>query len=86
MCSIEELVFAIKRLSPHIPIQDDFWSTKEIALLVKRSENVVRDHLCHLPDFPAAYRLPSRNNRKRSHPLWKAKEVLAWLEKHRDRT
>ena len=82
---IDDLVKALKRLSPHVSAEYDFWSTREIAFLLKRSENVVRDHIVHIPDFPPAYRLPSRNNLKKSHPLWKAKEVLAWIEKHRDR-
>lgn len=84
MSDIEELAKALKRLSPHIPVEHDFWSTREIAYLLKRSENVVRDHIAHLPDFPPAYRLPSRSNRGKSHPLWKSKEVLKWLEKYRE--
>lgn len=84
MCDINELVSALKRLSPHIPASQDFWSTREIAYLLKRSENVVRDHIVHLPDFPRPYRLPSRN-RGRSHPLWRAAEVLVWMEKYREK-
>lgn len=84
MTDIAELANALKRLSPHIPAYQDFWSVREIAFLLKRSENVVRDHIVHLPDFPAPYRLPSRSNKGRSHPLWRAAEVLEWVERFRE--
>ncbi len=85
MCDIEKLAEAINKLSHGIPINSDYWSTHEIAKLLKRSVNVVRDSIVHLPDFPPAHRIPSRKGGD-GHPLWKAKEVLAWLEKYRDRT
>jgi hypothetical protein len=85
MCDIEKLATTLMRLSPHIPLTQDLWSTKEIAYYLKRSENVVRDHIVHLPDFPPAYRLPSRNKRGRGHPLWRASEVMAWAQKFREK-
>jgi hypothetical protein len=84
MFDIEELVKALRRLSPHIPATHDYWSTKEIAFLLKRSENVVRDHIVNLPSFPSRISLPSRSG-GRSHPLWKAGEVIAWVEMHREK-
>ena len=84
MNQIEVLLDAINNLSPRIPITVDLWSVKEIAAYLKRSEAVVRDRITALPGFPQAIRLPVAGSKRRGQPLWKAKEVIAWTEKHQE--
>jgi len=84
MNQIEMLLDAINNLSPRIPITVDLWSIKEIAAYLKRSEAVVRERITALPGFPQAIRLPVLGGKGRGQPLWKAKEVIAWTEKHQE--
>ncbi|HEB94364.1 MAG TPA: hypothetical protein ENI94_13070 [Gammaproteobacteria bacterium] len=80
MTEIEQL---LKLIQPQIPITVDLWSVREIAAYLKRNPNNVRDRVTKLPGFPTPIRLPTESG-KRGQPLWKAKEVIAWAEKHRD--
>jgi hypothetical protein len=84
MNQIELLLDAINNLSPRIPITVDLWSVREIAAYLKRSEAVVRERITALPGFPQAIRLPVAGSKGRGQPLWKAKEVIAWAEKHQE--
>ena len=81
---LDMLLDAISNLSPRIPITVDLWSIKEIAAYLKRSEAVVRERITALPGFPQAIRLPVLGSKGRGQPLWKAKEVIAWTEKHQE--
>jgi hypothetical protein len=85
MNQIEILLDAINNLSPRIPLTVDLWSVKEIAAYLKRSEAVVRERITALPGFPQAIRLPVAGSKGRGQPLWKAKEVIAWTEKHQEK-
>jgi len=80
----EQFLDAINKLSPHIPITVDLWTVREIAAYLKRSEAVVRERITALPGFPHAIRLPVAGGKGRGQPLWKAKEVIAWTEKHQE--
>jgi len=51
-----QLIEAIDRLSPRIPVVVDLWSVREIAAYLKRSEPVVRERVTVLPGFPQAIR------------------------------
>ena len=84
MNQIEILLDAINNLSPRIPVTVDLWSVKEIAAYLKRSAAVVRERITALPGFPQAIRLPVAGSKGRGQPLWKAKEVIAWTEKHQE--
>ena len=84
MNQIEILLDAINNLSPRIPITVDLWSIKEIASYLKRSDAVVRERITALPGFPQAIRLPVLGGKGRGQPLWKAREVIAWAEKHQE--
>ena len=84
MNQLEMLLDAIKNLSPRIPVTVDLWSVKEIASYLKRSEAVVRERITVLPGFPQAIRSPVAASKGRGQPLWKAKEVIAWTEKHQE--
>lgn len=82
---IEKLAAALEqRLRPAIPLSIDLWDISHIAAFVKRNESVVRERIACKPDFPAAIRLPTESG-KRGHPLYKATEVIKWVEKHRER-
>lgn len=87
--TIAQIVKAIETLSPRIPLSVDLWSTREIAAYLKRKQPTVRDCVVTLPGFPQAIRLPapvrSGNSTRRSgQALWKAKEVINWVEKHQE--
>ena len=56
----------------------------QVTAYLKRSEAVVRERITALPGFPQAIRLPVAGSRGRGQPLWKAKEVIAWTEKHHE--
>jgi len=83
MMELDEIISVIDRLSPRIPIHEDLWSVREIAAYLKRSESVVRERITALPGFPQAIRLPGVNG-GRGQPLWEAKEVIAWVKKHKE--
>lgn len=85
MDDLNRLLDALDRLSPRIPITVDLWSVREIAAYLKRSEAVVRERIVTLPGFPQAIRLPSQGN-GRGQPLWKARQVIEWVEKHQERS
>ena len=42
----------------------------------------MRERITALPGFPQAIRLPVMGSKGRGQPLWKAREVIAWAEKH----
>lgn len=84
--SIDELAQEIaNRVRPAVPIDVALWSTEDIAGYLRRSADVVRERIVCLPTFPKPIRLPAnRKGAKSSHPLWKASEVIAWTESHRE--
>ena len=80
--SAEEMLAALlKKLSePSIPVQVDAWDTECIARYMKRSANTVRREVVVQPSFPKPMRLPGAG---KSQALYKAREVIAWLESQR---
>ena len=65
-----------------IPIEHDLWSADEVAAYLKMATDYVRKHVVCLPDFPAAIRLPTS---RRSHPRWRAIEVIEWSKKYQEK-
>jgi len=85
MDPVQQIVKAIEAMRASIPINIDLWSTKEIAAYLKRNERTVRTGVVTLPGFPQAIRLPAATGtRGNGHPLWKAREVIAWVERHQE--
>lgn len=81
MTDAAELIEAIDRLSPRIPITTDLWSIKEIASYLKYSTGQVRDRVVTMPGFPDPIRI--RTGAGRGKPRWKAVEVIQWAERQR---
>lgn len=80
--TLETLAAALaERISPAIPIEVDYWSAAEVAALLKITRARVLSIYAPMPDFPKAYRLPTPAG-GRGHPLWKAAEVVRWVEKY----
>jgi len=48
-----------------------------------RDPQSVRERIACLPSFPRAIRVPTKAGR--SHPLYRAKEVIAWVQSHQER-
>lgn len=82
---IERLASAVaQRIQPAVPFDMQLWDISTIATYIHRSEASVRERLACRPDFPKARRLPSETGRRGGHPLYKAAEVIDWVEKHAD--
>lgn len=82
------------RLAPALPLSIQLWNARAIAAYLQRSPAVVLERVVTLPNFPAPIRLPStgpkskpdvkpRTGRFTGQPLWKAIEVIAWVNSHR---
>jgi hypothetical protein len=79
---LEQLIAQISKLgAPAIPVSVDLWDTRMIGAYLKRSLDTVRDDIVTLPTFPRPIRLPVRSA-TRAHALYKAREVIAWAERH----
>lgn len=74
-----------RQLRSPIPLTIDLWDVGTIAKYLKREDASVRERIICLPDFPKAIRLPSQTGR-RGHPLYKATEVIAWVEKFKEKS
>lgn len=68
-----------KMQRPTLPLSVDLWDTNCLAAYFKRSPSRVRSDIVCLPTFPRPIRLPVEG---RSQALYKAREVIAWAEKH----
>ncbi|QUN44121.1 AlpA family phage regulatory protein [Burkholderia cenocepacia] len=76
---IDELARKIaSRLTPHA-----LWDLAELAAYLHRSEQHTRQWIVTQDGFPRPIRIPSgRSSAERAHPLWRAKDVIAWVESH----
>lgn len=82
------------RLAPAMPLSIQLWNARAIAKYLQRSPAVVLERVVTLPDFPTPIRLPSTASKSRNgvkprtgkftgQPLWKAIEVIGWVNSHR---
>lgn len=75
-----KLTEALEKMQrPALPLSVDLWDTNGLAAYFKRSPSRVRSDIVCLPNFPRPIRLPVEG---RSQALYKAREVIAWAEKH----
>lgn len=82
---IQRLAAALSAyLQPPIPVSIDLWDVATIARVMKRSESQVRNRMICLPDFPKAIRLPVAGG-GRGQPLYRAIEVLGWVDQYQDK-
>lgn len=81
---IERLATAIAaHIRPTIPLSVDLWDTAMIAAYLKRDPQSVRERVACLPSFPRAIRFPTVKGR--SQPLYRAKEVIEWVQSHQEK-
>ena len=79
---LEKLLEQLSKPAPVLmPVAIDLWDTRHIASYLKRSVDTVRDDIITLPSFPRPIRLPVRGT-VRAQALYKAREVIAWAERH----
>lgn len=79
MSEKEILAAILQKLSEKsIPVEVDLWDTEHIAAYLKRSYSTVRDKIIVRPDFPKPIKI--NPTQERSHPLYKAREVIRWAE------
>ncbi|MGK5024624.1 hypothetical protein [Janthinobacterium sp. RB2R34] len=76
---ILERLATVPVLTPTQPISIALWDTKDIAAYLHRSQDRVYSDIVCLPTFPKPIRLPVKG---RAQALYKAREVIAWTEKH----
>ena len=76
---LERLTAVIQPPAPPQPISIALWDTNDIAGYLHRSKDRVYSDIVCLPSFPRPIRLPVKG---RAQALWKAREVIAWAEKH----
>ncbi|MES2164213.1 MAG: hypothetical protein V4476_23915 [Pseudomonadota bacterium] len=82
---LEKLLAQLSKPTPVLfPVAIDLWDTRHIAAYLKRSVDTVRDDIITLPSFPRPIRLPVRGA-ARAQALFKAREVIAWAERHTSR-
>ena len=79
---LERLSDVIKPPVPSQPISIALWDTKDISAYLHRSQDRVYSDIVCLPDFPKPIRLPVKG---RAQALYKAREVIAWAEKHQSK-
>lgn len=80
---IDQIAAAVaQHIRPVIPLSVDLWDLETIARYLKKSPSRVRQTFTCRPDFPKPIRLPTEDGH--AHPLWKALEVIAWAEAHRE--
>lgn len=80
---IEKLAQAVAvHITPAISPDIDLWDNTMIAAYFKRDPQVTRQTIACLPSFPKAIRLPTS---RKSQPLYKANEVIAWAEQFKDK-
>lgn len=85
-CLIEQLAAEIAAKMPRqFPIEVALWDHADIAAYLRRqSPKAVSEHIVNLPGFPQAIRLPT-GKQGRGHPLWYAREVIAWVGTHQEK-
>lgn len=70
----------VKLMPPPIPIEVAMWDGDMIAAYMRRNPRTVKERIVMDPSFPKAYRITTN-----AHPLWKASEVIAWVEQHKEK-
>lgn len=80
----EQIAEAIKEGVEQVPMDYRLWTTRQIADYMRRTERQVAERTVYLPGFPKSIRLPTESGSK-GRPLWKAREVIEWVEKHQER-
>jgi hypothetical protein len=79
----EQIADAIAR-RPVIPASAQLWDADAVASYLTVTRRAVLERYAPLPSFPAAIRIPLADG-KLARPRWKAVEVMAWVERHKDR-
>jgi hypothetical protein len=75
---------AVEKVIPsNIPWEKENWGIEEVAKRLDKSPEYVRNRIASLPSFPTEIRIIARDGH-RSAPVWKAGEVMAWIDAQRD--
>lgn len=80
----DQIADAIAR-RPIIPASAQLWDADAVAAYLTVSRRAVLERYAPLPSFPAAIRIPLADG-KLARPRWKAVEVMAWAERHKERS
>ena len=59
------------------------WDIKEISEYIRVSYKYTSEYIVSHHRFPRPIRLPTKDGRK-GHPRWYAKEVMEWVQEHRE--
>lgn len=84
--AIDRLAAAIATHLPRrIPLAAQLWTVSDVASCLSCSPAQVAERYAVLPGFLRPIRLPSSGKRS-GHPRYKAVEVIAWAEKHQEKS
>jgi hypothetical protein len=67
-----------QHLPRQLPLSVMLWDSELIGQYLNRSHRHVMERVVIQPTFPAAIRMP------KAQPLWKAIEVINWVEKFKE--
>ena len=70
----------VRLMPPPIPLEVALWDGDTIATFMHRSPRTVKEKIVMCPSFPKARRLNGNG-----YPLWKAREVIDWVETHKEK-
>ena len=76
---LEKILIQLSKPAEIVPLTNALWTTEQIGFYLHRSIDRVRSDIVCLPSFPRPIRLPVEG---RAQALYKAREVIAWAEKH----
>lgn len=65
----------------NFPIEIAVWDAQTTSSYLGVSKSSFLRRIAYLPNFPKAIRLPSGSGR--THPRWKASEVVNWVNENR---
>lgn len=81
---VDQLATAIAAKLNVPPLTERLWTIDEIAEYLRVKPRQVQDRYAPLPGFPRAIRLPTTDGH-RSHPRWRAIEVMEWAFQHQEK-
>ncbi len=72
----------IKTFKQSIPLTVQLWTRADLSAYLNRKETALNKLICQ-PDFPERICLPAEQGK--SQPLWRAIDVINWVEIHQKR-
>lgn len=72
----------VEAFKQSIPLTVQLWTRADLSAYLNRKETALNKLICQ-PDFPERIYLPAEQGK--SQPLWRAVDVINWVEMHQKR-